>query len=76
MKRNPEKYSLHENEIKQLENGKILRFGKGSFYKINSYVYEELMKAASGPNKTPWEWNDIKKAAKKRKKDLVKDCIA
>lgn len=31
--RNPLKYSLHENEITEVE-GKIVRYGQGSFYEV------------------------------------------
>ena len=40
MKKNIRKYSLHENDFYEDENGKIVRFGKGSYYQISSEVYK------------------------------------
>ena len=38
MKADPRKFRLHENDFYE-KNGKITRFGKGSFYRINSFTY-------------------------------------
>ena len=60
IKKNPLKYSLHENEIRQLPNGEILRFGHGSYYKINKWVYDQVCGCIDeGPNRIPLECSDI-----------------
>lgn len=66
---------MHEDEIKQLKNGEIIRFGRGSYYKINKATFDEVSRltyASNPPIMLAWE--KVRKIAKKKSEELERQC--
>jgi len=43
IKKNHKKYSLNENDFYETKDGKLIRFGRGSFYKVEDRLNQFMV---------------------------------